>query len=214
MLKRSLLVLGLVGCLATVSSAADFELAYDTGHMNGPHWLDKGVPTPLEISVLNNTQADFPIGGIVFGFSSTGYPLTWDLDGPDNTGFTGDDDLVWTPWLDGSPEPVSGMGMTAYFATVDPPETALLLADMVAVVVPAMDSTHVATLMVTSPQGPGAWETELVVGVEDDLLYAGEAAGFAAVGDLGGTHVVTLVPEPATLALLVIGGLATLRRRR
>lgn len=212
MLKRSLLVLGLVGCLATVSSAADFELAYDTRHMDGPHWLDKGVPTPLEISLVNNTQVDFPIGGIVFDFSSTGYPLTWDLDGIDDTGLTGDDDFAWTSWLNGDPHPV--YSAVSYFATVDPPQTALQLTDMFAVTVPAMGSTHVATLMVTSPEGPGYWETELKAGVEDNLLFHGEAGGFAAVLELGGTNVVTLVPEPATLALMVIGGLATLRRRR
>jgi len=48
------------------------------------------------------------------------------------------------------------------------------------------------------------------------VLVRGVDQGFAEVGDLGGTEsvVLSIVPEPATFALLMIGGLATLRRRR
>jgi len=92
----------------------------------------------------------------------------------------------------------------------------LELTDLFAVSVPAGGSALVAILTVTALAAPGpmAWKADLTVGIENDLLYAGSEAFFEAVPDLGGTHVVNLVPEPATLALLVIGGLVTLRRRR
>jgi hypothetical protein len=46
----------------------------------------------------------------------------------------------------------------------------------------------------------------------DDLTYDGQYASFTVTGFSG--YGVTAVPEPATLALLAIGGLAMLRRRR
>jgi T5SS/PEP-CTERM-associated repeat protein len=46
----------------------------------------------------------------------------------------------------------------------------------------------------------------------DDLTYDGQYASFTVTGFSG--YAVTNVPEPATMAMLVIGGLAILKRRR
>jgi hypothetical protein len=47
-------------------------------------------------------------------------------------------------------------------------------------------------------------------------LFAGPAGGFGAAGGLLGTPLVdiTATPEPASLAMLALGGLAVLRRKR
>ncbi len=211
MLKRSLLVLSVVGLMAgAVVAQPEVEFSYDTGlrDSGNPALSAPGVPTPLVISVVNNTETDFAIGGVVFSFS--GDDFNWDLLGPDGLPSTPDDGFMWEEWLDGSPHPV--FATPAYFPTIDPPQTALTLTDIFAVTVPALSSTPVATLMIS---GKAEGKFDFVAGDEAEILAAGEARGFENV-PVGGTNTVgvTVLPEPATLGLLGLGGLMFLRRRR
>lgn len=113
-----------------------------------------------------------------------------------------------------------------YFALHDPPSTGLELGagDAIQIFpnsfpVERPTSTHVATLWVTAalppgPAGDGAIPVSLVLGSTANLLVEGN--NFGQITDLGGSEVqeFRLVPEPATMALLMLGGLTVLRRRR
>ena len=200
MLKRSLCVLCLVGLMAGAATAQfDWEFEYEGTTVPAPG----DGPGMLIINLVNNTEVDFPIGGLFFEFSAEpAAGLKWDLD----TGF------AWEPWLDGSPDPV--FSQMAYFATVNPAQTANGLADLFAVVVPALGSTRVATLELTG-NTPGQYN--LTIGGSEgsgSALAGGELYGFANVPVGNVTAGITVLPEPATLGLLGIGGLMFLRRRR
>jgi hypothetical protein len=205
MLKRSLCVVSLVGLMAMGAAAQDYVLEYSPLTIPAV-----ATPTPIEISLLNNTGADLAIGGLVFDFSAPGGGLMWDLDGPDDTGFTPDDDFIWEPWLDGSGHP--DFGTNDYFATIDPPQTGFLSsADLFAVTVPAGSSARVATLIIT---GMAEGVFPLIAGNAEEILTGGVTAGFPSLPVAGAETQITVIPEPATLGLLGLGGLMFLRRRR
>jgi hypothetical protein len=191
--------------LAGYAAAADFELAYDTGlWLDGPV-VEVGVPTWLNIAVVNNTGTEFPIGGIVFDFEAPEGGLAWDLDGPDGNAFGGDDGFEWEPWLGGSCH-CDPFYFMIYYATIDPPQTALnMTSDVFAFTVPANDGIPVARLEITAVR---AGTFTLRVGEASDLLFRGVSGGFAPVADLGGTEAVTFtsVPEPGVLACLCAAG--------
>ena len=205
MLKRSLCVLSLVGLMAVAATAQDYVVEYN------PLTIPQvGVPTPIEISLFNGSGADLAIGGLVFDFAAPGGGLTWNLDGPDDIGFTPDDDFIWEPWLDGSAHPV--YATNDYFATIDPPQTAFLSSsDLFAVSVPAGTSQRVATLIVT---GLAEGVFPFVAGDPQQILTGGVDLNFEALPVAGAETQITVVPEPATLGLLGLGGLMFLRRRR
>jgi len=176
-------------------------------------------------------------------FSNPTGGLNWDLDGPDNasspTWFPSaaeSDDFVNNPdfplpparnpninddgfWfagiLDGTlhPNSLPGEGLepnVPYFALHSSPQTALGGAAADAFRIANTQTLQVATLIITAKD------------VGDETLILGDPNGvvvnsaFANV-DMGGSHNQTLhviIPEPATLALLALGGGLTILRRR
>ncbi len=200
--------------LTTQAAGSGFELAYDTGLIEpdtgSPALPEPGVSTSLVISVVNKTGEDFPIGGIVFDFEAPSGGLLWDLDGKDDEQFTGDDAFVWDARLSGLPHPT--IDFPPYYATVDPPQTALPLTDVFAVRVPAEGSYNVATLLV---RGTKVGAFPFRVGDESSLLYGGNAAGFAAM-PVGGTHAATIsvLLEPGPRPLVLLGAWLASRCRR
>lgn len=199
----------LVGLMAGTAAGWDYGLAYDTGAVHadtGYPELQVNVPTPLTISMVNYTDADYAIPGITFEFSAPWGGLAWDLDGPDDTGFTPDDGFSWEPWLDGSPHPV--FGTNDYFATIDPPQTGFLSwADLFAVTIPAGGSGPVATLVL---EGTEFGTFRLAAGDEAGIFHLKCPLCPVEPRELG-TQIV-VAPEAATLCLLAIGGLAMARR--
>jgi len=244
MLKRSLLALTLCGMLASAAGAAQV-FVLDTGHPDGPNVLQLGVETEVRIMINKDgpTTAPLIIGGIVFDFSSPNGALNWDLDGDDNasspTWFPteseildfqenpdfplpparnpniNDDGFWFAGILDGTLHPNSIPGNfedpnIPYFALHSPPQTALGGATADAFRIPNTETLMVATLKIT---GKEEGLQTLVLGDPNGVVVN---QGFVNV-DMGGTHtqVLNVVPEPATLALLVLGGgLTVLRRRR
>lgn len=244
MLKRFLCVSSLVGLMSTaaVAGTADFELLWNGGSGQGdaPLVLQPGVPTPLNVSIKNNTGAALPVGGVSFEFAAPGGGVSFDYDGPDNVSNPNDrpslvdDGWQWggTPGAarntDGTPGPVYPLFAGGVFDFMNlgilfsrpytfinsPPQTAYLLdSDGQGVVVPANGTMELGTLLITAGlPGPGGSDVALNSGA---IVNRGVAAGFAAVEGLGNTSAsLTIVPEPATLALLAAGGLVGLRRRR
>ncbi len=227
MLSRSLCTLGVVCCLAVVVRGAEFEFSYRTINDLGPLELRDGETTAVEISVVNNGVSTLFIGGLTFDFANPDGGLSWDLLGPDGFGAdptngiaSADDGFVWQVWLDGNAFLFPPGTPPPYSATVDPPQTAFVgSTDALAFPIAAGDSFSVATLFVTADlgdPGPAVREATLNVGTVPGVLVQGVGAGFAVPTDLGGSEsvVFTIVPEPATLVLSMVGGLASLRRRR
>lgn len=204
MLKRSLLVLSVVG-LMTAGAAAQvpFELVVDTGFINpaneSPALPEVGPMFPVTISAVNNTGADLPIAAVAFDFDDPSGNLNWDLD----TGF------AWEPWLDGSNHP--DFGLQVYFATINPPQTAALgLGATFAYSVPAGGSAPLATLMMS---GKEEGKFDLTLGVPNELLVDENTLLPVDIGN-SNVQTISVLPEPATLGLLGLGGLMFWRRRR
>jgi hypothetical protein len=179
------------------------------------------------------------------GFTDPDGHLDWDLDGLDNAsnptwfptaeqildfqgnpGFVAprdsnvnDDGFWFAGILDGTlaPSPVAGDGedpLVPYFALHNPAQTGQLNGGTSdAFRINANQTVQVATLVITAEDLGREYDEGLVLGRPDQLLVN---AAFAVV-DVGGSEnqVLHVTPEPATLALLVLGGgLTVLRRRR
>ena len=69
-----------IGLPSTASFGADIEFQYDTKHRCGPHALDPGSPTPLQIRLVNNSGTAWAVGWVAFDFQQTSgsATLTWD----------------------------------------------------------------------------------------------------------------------------------------
>lgn len=187
MLKRSLYVCSLVACMATLAKgggpvAAQFE--FDTGHLLGPHVLDPGTPTPVQISLTNTGVEAFGISGVVFDFSSPGGLSTGAF--------------VWEAILDGVVV-LPDAGEVAYYAKIDPPQTANMLELANFHAYPSPDGSFtpgstvpIATIEVTLAVGPN--DATLVAGVPGDILTAND--DFPQIVPDGGSHEVVLMSEP------------------
>ena len=108
------IVLGFGFLVVPQTLLADVIIEYDTGHPLGPHFLDLGVETPVEISIRDTSGLEWPLLAVFFDFGNPGGELLWDFDGSDNTPFTGDDGFSWESGLD---DPVF------YSAIIVPPST-------------------------------------------------------------------------------------------
>jgi len=188
MFKRSLGACLLVASMAVTSPAwANAIITFE------PSNLEAGVPTPVTISVTDSTGSGFGIGQVSFGFSVP-------------AGLT----VGNFGWLSGLN---SG---SLYFATTGLPNPfTILLVPSSGVDVPANGTIPIAGITVTADAGAADGQTfSLPTGIiiqEDENLSSlvvknDSSAGVFTIGPV--------VPEPATLALLVVGGLATLHRRR
>lgn len=89
----------LFACLSN-AAIAEFFVDFDTGHPFGPHHLDVGVETPIEISFATTFESDSidedAMLLIFFDFVSSDGAIAWDLDGPDDVQLTEDDGFVWS----------------------------------------------------------------------------------------------------------------------
>ncbi len=195
-----IVVLGACLCFPAAAGAGQIHAAleYDTGHPLGPHVLDVGVETPLQISVRNLTGGPRLIEGVRFGFENPDGHLSWDLTGPDGIAFTPDDGFVWE----------SGLAEPPYSAMIDPPSTVNFESSPDAVAVPAYGTVLLGTLEVTAQQ-IGEWTirtNEPVIAWMDTGSQILDAASLEAR--------LVVIPEPAAFGLLATGAAWLLARRR
>lgn len=199
--KSCLYAAMILGCWSA-TTAGDVILEYDTGHPLGPHVLDIGVETPVQISVTDRTGELWWIAAVLFDFVAPFGGLTWDLNGPDDIDFTEDDDLAWEIYYD--------------YATVDPP-VAVYFCDIGGPpcgdnLVSAYETVLLATLMLNATHTGLA---SLVVGdVKKGIIFDVTTFGIMVVED--GTEQVTflVVPECGTLVVLSVATFLSGRRRR
>lgn len=190
MLKRSLLTL-LVAGLAATGAFAQGVVSVNTGHASGANILDMGVPTTVTLGLHNSGGSTLGIGGVILDWSA-----------PDNLTY----DPASVQWLG-----LLGNAAT-YFFSVVPPQTVLLGDPSTAQMVPAGGNFNFATLSVTGIQGnnpPIPASLNLGSGAQEAQILN---SGFEPIPLTGTTLAFGVVPEPATIGLLVLGALASLRR--
>jgi hypothetical protein len=229
---------------AALAGQAPFELVWNghSGSLSDPVPVEPGVATPLNLWLRNNTETPLPIGGVQLNFVSETGEVDFDFNGPDDLSppslpnpdraAMADDGWQWGGplGLDGFPilgggtaEPFPGF-VTALYPVFsnDPPQTVFdFSVPTAAITLPGGEMMELGTLMITANLAPGP-DSIVPLGVNNGGLppIAGQVfdlANFAFIPvDLGNAEVVNLsvVPEPATAALLAIGGLLGLRRRR
>lgn len=194
MLKRSIGVLVVVGCVAG-SAMADAFFEYS------PTTLIVGEETTISISITDVSGDGFGLGAVIFDLSNPDGSLKWDLDGPDDVGFTDDDGFRWQ----------NGLGEGEYFATIDPPQSVWGGQLGQAFPVPPNGTVLLAEIDIT---GNVVGEAKFVVGPADGTIF--EDLQFLGVPIINGTQQVTfnVIPEPASLSILALGALALVRRSR
>ena len=195
MMKRSLLVLGLVGCMAAMASAVDVVLE---------HWLDGDVPDGVnQPMIVDNTGGDATVT-VQIGLSAPtgrGFLAGADLRFKPPTGFTLND-FEWDRetfdpgWFfdDSLPWPAVATTGVVFPAILPGPNP----------------QTLIGTLELTIAQSVDLFNGGLGVEMGTNPTMNDENFGENNITD-GRSMLFT--PEPATMALLVLGGLTALRRR-
>ncbi len=189
MLKRSLLVLGMV----VTGASADFSLTYESDVDLDPNNGDI-------IDIAPNDSATISIWAWP-GSTTELYILGFNFNGVDNGGtlefeYISLSNFAWDPvsffpngWYAGNTLPYPRTTNFVFYAIPIPVE-GLLLATLQVNLGSDLGRSDVST-------GPEFWD--------------GIPAPVVAIGD---AFSVNVIPEPATLALLVLGGVAVMRRRR
>jgi len=187
MTRNPIILTAAFACLAT-GAWADAILTY------APATLQPGVPTVVTVSVSDSTGVGFGVGQVNLNFAP-----------PAGVSLTG---FGWQSGLDTGGQ---------YFAnsTLNAPWT--LLYDTPAVNVPgAPGSTAAFSLTVTLDAGASPGQ-QFMLPVNATITNQTLANVPVSIRDASGNEqpdiALTTVPEPATLALLLVGGLAALRRR-
>ncbi len=192
MLKRSLMILGLVGMISTAASA-DFLLTYesdvDVDPGNGDIIdINENSSATISIYAWPDTTSQLAGTGFNFNGANDGGVLAFDT--------ISLSDFAWDPATFGNPN--------VWFIdnALPQPRGANFVG---AATIPA-EGLLLATLQVTSGADLGQSDVTTSPEFFDENLGPANSAN--------GSFSVNVVPEPATLALLAIGGLATIRRRR
>ncbi len=211
MLKRSLLVLGLVGCMSAFASAEVFVEYWEVGAPGEPTGANEAivrdvtdlpVTIPLQIGVTGGPRGDgtLLVTGADFNFSwPAGFNMTnfqWD-NGNFPEGF-----LFW--FLDNSlPAPALAISGPLAIPAVIPVGPAPQLA--LATVSVSIDASVLE----------GDYSITAVSFEDSTNPTINDLFGGAIDIDPGSNSIpFHITPEPATLALLVLGGFTALRRRR
>jgi hypothetical protein len=199
MLKRSIFAMTLVGLIAA-GAGADAVIHVDTGvdNGNGNNWginvMPDGDGTAQASVWIENTGAEtFGIGAVIMELSSDpdlGYFWTF--------GSSLSEAVDWFLETDPNfPQAVWGGTPGASPAEVEP--GGLL---------------QIGTLDLSIPQdAPLGGEYGFSFSSDGDSIFTNDE-DFAGIPATGASQTFTAVPEPATLALLAIGGLYSVRRRR
>jgi len=209
MLKRSL-ALGLVLCVA---SAANAGYTIDVNVPAGPYL--GGETVTADIGLTGSGEADVFARLITFDFAASDSAL-------------GLANWSWTPAYQNGQQICSivpSLCGTGHFEDTGLPKvnatflgTGLDAFNQIAI--PGNGSIVLGSVDVTIPTAPGTYTLDAVNNAAAD---ANDGARLDHDFDnpttiwgtfAGGTADITVVPEPATLALLGIGGLAAIRRRR
>jgi MYXO-CTERM domain-containing protein len=198
MLKRSLLVLGLVGLMSSYASAQVFVEYWDMGE-GGPDGnndktvIDQGETLTLGVGVSGGSDLVMAAADFAFAWPTGLSMSNWAWDPQFDEG------LGWV--LDNT---TAAPALSSVFPTADipaGPNPVLMLAtvDLTAAGDAPVGNTAIDVSSFTNPNLP--------------TINDGELAEYTV--DAGsGSIPVEVTPEPATLALLALGGLTALRRRR
>ena len=182
MLKHSICGLVLVGLVTSAAPAIDIVWE--------PTVLEIGVPTIVSIYIQTN-EDELRYGGGRFGLNNPGTDtplgsatpdgvLFYDLDGPDNTPFTGDDGWVWQNGLDGG----------LFISLINDPSTALVAPNISNFIIPANDRMLVATLLLTGTELGDKRLVPIMEHVDDNDFTNFDIKE-------GAVPVFTVIPEPA-----------------
>ena len=214
MLKR-LIVVGLLLAFAPVANAGliDIEVVPSMAPPISGMYYAGGETFSVGLTLADTGAGEIVVRGLQFDFSQSDAALTFDaafnFDGLPFGGlaYTKQAAMDYPSAAFPQPEPPQGnMGLLII------PAGGSVYAGQVGVTLPAAPGTYMLDALTVDPTGAGL-PTNWGAWVRHDFdvptqIWAGDG------GVTGGMMSFTVIPEPATLALLAIGGVAVLRRRR